>query len=193
MPRRARSTAPAAPASRLSGAARRAAILELLTASAGPLAGEALADRFAVSRQAIVHDIAVLRAEGAPIMATIRGYIRSGRGDSLPHRAVVTVRHRPDETEDELLTMVRAGVRVADVIVDHPVYGALRGELQLASAADVREWAASTRRSGVRFLSELTDGVHLHTIEAASERDLEEARRGLAERGYLISPEEPQP
>jgi transcriptional regulator of NAD metabolism len=36
----------------------------------------------------------------------------------------------------------------------------------------------------------LTGGVHLHTIEAASEADLEEARRALAERGYLLSPDE---
>ena len=181
------------PAVRRAGAVRRSAILELLAASSGPVAGDALSERHSVSRQAIVHDIAVLRAEGAPIIATIRGYVLARPGDQLPHRTVVMVRHSPDEAEDELLAMVGAGVRVSDVIVEHPVYGVLRGDLHLGSPAAVREWAACTRRSGVRFLSELTEGVHLHTIEATNEADLDEARRVLAERGYLMREAGQQP
>jgi hypothetical protein len=168
------------------GSRRRAQLLDLLSSRPGPHAGDTLAERFGVSRQAIVHDIAVLRAEGAPILATVRGYLLAEAADRPAHRAVVTVRHRPDQAEDELLSLVDAGVRVVDVIVEHPVYGELRGDLHLASPADVREWAASARRTGVRFLSELTGGVHLHTLEAESDLALNRARASLAERGYLV-------
>jgi hypothetical protein len=146
-----------------------------------------------VSRQAIVHDVAILRAEGAPIVATVRGYLHAPAADRLPYRAIVAVRHRPEETEDELMTLVDFGVRVVDVVVEHPLYGELRGELHLASPADVRAWAEATRRARVHLLSELTDGAHLHTLEAASEARLDDARAVLAARGFLLDGGEPEP
>ena len=166
--------------------ARRQALLDLLAAEGGPVTGDALAERFGVSRQAIVHDVAILRAAGEPIVATIRGYLLAPAAGRLPHRAVVAVRHRPDAAEDELLALVDLGVRVIDVTVEHPLYGELRGELHLASPADVRAWVQATRRSGVHLLSELTEGVHLHTLEAPSEELLGRARTVLAELGYLL-------
>jgi transcriptional regulator of NAD metabolism len=36
-------------------------------------------------------------------------------------------------------------------------------------------------------LKELTDGVHLHTIEADSEQILDHIEKALKEKGYLIS------
>lgn len=177
-------------AGRPAGRERRARLLALLRSATGPLAGDAIAEHFGISRQAIVHDVAVLRAEGAPVVATVRGYLLAREADRLPHRAVVAVRHTPEQTEDELLALVDLGVRVRDVVVQHPVYGEIRGELELSSPADVRQWAESTRRVGARYLAELTDGVHLHTLEAATAADLAAARRVLAERGYLLADEE---
>jgi hypothetical protein len=173
-----------------SGAARRQAILELLRSAGGPLTGEALAERLGVSRQAIVHDMAILRAAGQPIVATVRGYLlATPRGQAV--RAVVAVRHSPGETADELMALVDQGARVVDVVVDHPLYGELRGELQLSSPADVRAWLEATQRSGAHLLSELTDGVHLHTIEAPSEAVLARAREALAARGFLLQDQTP--
>jgi transcriptional regulator of NAD metabolism len=166
---------------------RRAWIASTLASAGGPLPGDVLAERLGVSRQAIVQDIAVLRASGEPIVATVRGYVLEPRRDAPVHRAVVAVRHRPHEAEDELLTMVDLGVRVLDVVVEHPIYGELRADLHLASPADVRGWSRVTRGSGARLLSELTDGVHLHTIEADSAAALEEARAALERRGYLVT------
>lgn len=186
-----RAGSPADGVPRRTSAERRAALLALLTADPGAHPGDALAKRFAVSRQAIVHDVALLRAEGAPIVATVRGYLLAAAADRLPYRAVVAVRHRPEETEVELMTLVDLGIRVVDVVVEHPLYGELRGELHLASPADVRSWAEATRRSGAHLLSELTDGVHLHTLEAGSEARLDEARAALAARGYLLDGGEP--
>ncbi len=175
------------------GGARRAALVALLRSAPAPLAGDVLAEHFGISRQAIVHDIAVLRAEGAPVVATVRGYLLAREADRLPYRAVVAVRHTPNQTVDELMAMVDLGVRVRDVVVQHPVYGEIRGELELGSPADVRQWADSTRRVGAKFLSELTGGVHLHTLEAATEADLAAARRALADLGYLLEGEDAAP
>ncbi|GIW20954.1 MAG: hypothetical protein KatS3mg065_1250 [Chloroflexota bacterium] len=165
--------------------ARRAAILERLGATDRPIPGDLLARELGVSRQAIVHDVAVLRAAGQPIVATVRGYLLLRPSATDVVRAVVAVRHGPAEAEAELTALVDLGVRVVDVVVEHPVYGELRAELHIESRADVAAWAEATRRSGAHLLSELTDGVHLHTIEAASEDRLDAARAALRGRGLL--------
>ncbi len=139
-----------------------------------------------MSRQAIVHDVAILRAEGAAIVATVRGYLLASAADRLAHRVVVAVRHRPDEAEVELTALVDQGVRVVDVVVEHPVYGELRGEVHLASRSDVEAWAEATRRAGAHLLSELTEGVHLHTLEADDPARLERARAALGRLGFLL-------
>lgn len=169
---------------RATAAERRAAIVELL-ADGGPIPGDEVARRFGVSRQAIVHDVAILRAEGAPIVATVRGYLLAPSAGASP-RAVVAVRHGPEQSELELMTLIDLGVRVLDVVVEHAVYGELRGELHLGSRTDVEDWLAATRESGVHLLSELTGGVHLHTLEADRADRLELARTALARRGFLL-------
>lgn len=164
--------------------ARRAQILELLRAAGRPLTGAELAQRLGASRQAIVQDIAVLRAAGVEILATPRGYCLPGARPT--HRILVAVRHTPDQTEDELTLLVDLGVEVVDVIVEHAIYGELRGSLHVASREDVRQFIEAWRRTGARLLSELTDGLHLHTLEARTPEALERAREALRRRGYLV-------
>jgi uncharacterized protein len=82
--------------------------------------------------------------------------------------------------------MVDHGLRVVDVIVEHPVYGELRGSLMMASRADVREFAGRVESGEVALLSELSGGVHLHTVEAPSQERLDRARQALRERGFLV-------
>ena len=48
----------------MSGEERRHELLDLLSASREPISGRHLADHFKVSRQVIVQDIALLRANG---------------------------------------------------------------------------------------------------------------------------------
>jgi transcriptional regulator of NAD metabolism len=144
-----------------------------------------MAKQFGVSRQAIVHDVAILRAAGAPIVATVRGYLLAAR-TGAHHRRVVAVRHRPEDAVAELNAIVDLGVRVVDVIVEHAVYGELRVALELASRADVEVWAEETRQSGAHLLSELTGGVHLHTLEAEDPERLAGAIAALARLGFLI-------
>ena len=54
---------------------RRSRLLALLAESEQPLTGTRLSREFSVSRQIIVGDISILRAEGKQIYATPHGYI----------------------------------------------------------------------------------------------------------------------
>jgi len=165
-------------------APRREQLLGILRQASNPISGHELADRLGVSRQVIVQDCALLRAAGHDVVATPRGYV-------LPHRepcvrAVLATRHDRHHTEDELTIMVDHGLKVLDVIVEHPVYGELRGSLMMASRADVREFAQRVDSGEVALLSELSGGVHLHTVEAPSEDRLDRARQALRESGFLV-------
>ena len=59
----------------MTGEARRNHILNMLKAQDSPLSGTALANEFRVSRQVIVQDIALMRAENHDILSTNRGYL----------------------------------------------------------------------------------------------------------------------
>lgn len=153
------------------------------------LPGGALARLLGVSRQAVVQDIAVLRAAGAPIFPSPRGYLWTpddGRGDRPQLRGRVAVRHRPEETGAELHALVGCGVRVVDVVVEHPLYGELRGYLDLSTAAEVDAWLDALGRHQASVLSVLTGGVHLHTLEADEPLALAEARGRLKAMGFLL-------
>jgi transcriptional regulator of NAD metabolism len=166
-------------------AERRAQILTVLQTASTPITGAALAEQCQVSRQVIVTDVAVLRAGGQSIQASPQGYylyqpLEGG------HQAIVAVQHTPVQTEDELLALVDVGVEVVDVMVEHPIYGEQRGMLHIASRADVRLFIERLQETGARLLSELTDGLHLHTLEARRLEQLDQARNVLRRRGYLV-------
>ena len=118
--------------------ARRQAVAQALEEAVGPVSAAALAERFSVSRQIIVGDVALLRAGGTDILATPRGYLLGGRGGGV-ERTVACV-HAPEEMERELNAIVDAGGEVVDVIVEHPVYGQLTGLLGVRSRYDVAEF-----------------------------------------------------
>ena len=63
------------------GSVRRAEIAALLEKADSPLSAAHLASQLGVSRQVIVGDIALLRASGADITATPRGYITERAAD----------------------------------------------------------------------------------------------------------------
>ena len=92
---------------------RREAIAAALRADR-PISAITLANRFSVSRQIIVGDIALLRAGGMEIAATPRGY--KLETNSGLERAVVCV-HDAEGLEPELLAMVDNGCTVIDVVV----------------------------------------------------------------------------
>ena len=57
----------------VTGENRRMQILQLLKEQGSPLSGTALAKNFGVSRQVIVQDIALMRAENHNIISTNKG------------------------------------------------------------------------------------------------------------------------
>ena len=77
----------------MEAAARRAAILSTLEQAEGPVSAAALAKQFSVSRQIIVGDVALLRAGGAEIAATPRGYVLPRESAAL-RRTVACVHDR---------------------------------------------------------------------------------------------------
>lgn len=164
---------------------RRRRILKILECSDEPLTGTELSRELGVSRQVIVQDVAVLRAAGNDILATPQGYMMVREPSHRPHRARVAVNHPHQCTQDELNTFVDHGLRVIDVIVEHPLYGDLIGSLMLKSREDVSRFMNRLQKTGAPLLSSLTEGVHLHTVEFDRVDDLKRAEVALAHKGFL--------
>lgn len=154
----------------MSGSERRDAIRGTLTESKVPVSGTVLAKQFDVSRQVIVQDIAILRAGGMEIISTAQGYyIPETVKQTEAQTFTVACRHSGLEMEKELEIIVDYGGKVLDVVVDHPIYGELRGLLMLNSRRQIRQFVDNIEKAGVEPLSSLTHGVHLHTIEVPDE------------------------
>ncbi|MFZ3201527.1 MAG: 3H domain-containing protein, partial [Candidatus Acidiferrales bacterium] len=92
----------------------------------------------------------------------------------------------PERTKEELEILVDHGVKVLDVIVEHPLYGELRGSLEIESRADVQDFLRRMRTSRAALLSSLTGGVHLHTVEASRREMISRATARLRARGFLL-------
>ena len=167
----------------MDAAARRAAILSRLEQTDHPVSAAALAREFAVSRQIIVGDVALLRAGGADIAATPRGYVLP-RDSAALLRTVACV-HDREGMARELEIMVDQGCQVVDVVVEHPVYGQLTGRLDLSSRHDVAEFTRRVSDSRSQPLAALTDGIHLHTLRCPSEEAFQRVRAALDEAGLL--------
>lgn len=153
---------------------RQKRILDLLGKSAEPVRGDDLAAECHVTRQVVVHEIALLRAQGVPLVATPRGYYLAADSDKT-HQAILSVRHTPVQTRDELYTLVDHGVIVHNVTVEHPLYGELTGTLHLRSRIDVDQFLEQVAQTRTTLLSMLTDGFHMHSVEFKQNRDLERA------------------
>ena len=164
---------------------RRQDIARRLSRAGGPVSAAALARELSVSRQIIVGDVALLRAGGLEITATPRGYLLPEPGGV---RRTFACRHRPEEMEAELNAIVDQGCTVLDVTVEHPVYGQLTAPLHASSRYDVEQFLDRCRRSGASPLSNLTGGVHLHTVscpDGDAARRVEDSLRRL---GFLYEP-----
>ena len=162
---------------------RRCAILSVLKQEKTPISAAALAGRFGVSRQIIVGDVALLRAEGEPLLSTPRGYVLD-RGENGISR-MVYCRHGENEMEAELNAIVDQGCMVLDVIVEHPVYGQISAPLQLKSRYDVQQFICRVREAEAAPLSLLTEGEHLHTLSCPDEKAWKRVREALRELGFL--------
>jgi transcriptional regulator of NAD metabolism len=171
---------------RMDASERRELIKEILTNADSPITGSELAAKFKVSRQIIVQDIALLRAAGMEILATPQGYMLVTALMSTRILRTFAVKHNFEELERELNIFVDNGAKVLDVVVEHPLYGELKGMLMLSSRRDVEDFMKNLKKANAHPLSVLTEGVHLHTVEADRAQTLEMIARDLKEAGILL-------
>ncbi|MFP7495139.1 transcription repressor NadR [Terribacillus saccharophilus] len=159
--------------------------MDKLQTADGPQKGSELAKQANVSRQVIVGDITLLKAEQYPIISTSEGYILQQHPVHAVER-IVACQHPPERTEDELQLLVDLGVTVKDVRVEHPVYGQITASIMVSSRREVKTFLASIADSKAGLLSELTDGIHLHTLAADDGHIMDEAVEMLREQGFLV-------
>lgn len=163
---------------------RRQAIARRLEQADAPVSATALARQFAVSRQIIVGDIALLRAGGMDISATPRGYmIPRPRGGV---ERTLACRHLGGQMAEELNAIVDQGCTVVDVVVDHPIYGQLTGALNLSNRYEVGQFISRCQEYSAVPLSLLTEGIHLHTVLCPSQEAFDRVREALGALGVLL-------
>ncbi len=162
---------------------RRNEILSLLGNSRSAVTAGILSGRFRVSRQVIVQDIAILRANGYPVISTNRGYVLGG---SARAERVFKCRHTVEEIVEECNLIIDLGGRVEDVYVNHRVYGRISARLDLINKTHVEELYRSLLSGASKPLMSVTDGYHYHTVSADSETALDGIEKALRAAGYLI-------
>lgn len=163
-------------------------ILEMLNNAKAPITATQLAEYFGVSRQAIVGDVAILRAAGYSILATSRGYkVDVSKDDTFAYTGILTCKHDDDGLKDELYTMVDFGATVIDVTVEHAIYGELTGRLDLSSRYDVDEFLRKVREDkNSSPISSLTGGIHLHRVGCQSKDIFNKIKNALTEKGIAF-------
>lgn len=169
------------------GAHRRLKIIELLSTKSDPITGTELAKYFGISRQVIVQDIALLRAENRDILSTNKGYLLF-KPPVEDHfcREVLHVKHTGEQIFDEMAAIVDLGGRMLDVTIDHDLYGQIRSDLVIQNREDAAEFVRKVKESSSKPLCSLTDDCHYHTIAAPSPKALALIKDTLRERGYLL-------
>lgn len=166
----------------MTGSERRDQIRAQLSTGTTAISATEFAQKFNVSRQTIVGDISLLRAQGLAIIATLHGYELATADRPT---AMLVCRHFPSDTGEELRRIVKAGGAVHDVEIEHPLYGRLRGSLEIRTVGDVNLFVGRLKQHDGHLLSELTDGVHTHTITYETPEQLVAIKRSLRAAGYL--------
>jgi transcriptional regulator of NAD metabolism len=164
---------------------RRECIKNLLTKNNIAHKGQLLAEELGVTRQVIVKDIAIIRAEGVNIIATPEGYLMPIEESNYVRR-VIAVSHDKDDIYKELECIVKFGGIVEDVTVEHSLYGEIRAMLMIKTIMDIEEFVKRFKEYSAEPLSSLTKGIHLHTIRADSDEIIERIIRELKDNNYLI-------
>lgn len=168
---------------KMSSKERQYMIINALKESTIPIAGRQFAEQANVSRQVIVQDVSILKAKGEPIIATSQGYIYQ-RSSKFKH--IIAVKHSPEQVREELNIIVDHGVTVRDVIIEHAVYGDLTASIMVSNRKEVECFIKKIEENQAAYLATLTDGIHLHTLEADSMDKIKDACQALQEANILI-------
>ena len=164
---------------------RREKLLQILKKSDKPVKGSELSAELQVSRQVVVKDIALLRASGLEIIATSNGYIVL---NSVKNEFKIKCKNHKSDVElyDELQTIIDLGGKVKDVIVDHPTYGVLKADLNVATNRDLKNFMQKAATNEFKQLSLLSPDYHMHTIEVDNDDIFEEIQKELKSKNILF-------
>lgn len=165
---------------------RRKKIYESIVSSGTPLKGGDLARVFGVSRQVIVQDVALLRAQGKEIIATPEGYVLPVSEENRAVRLAMCSHYGFEAMRSELYTVVDMGGVVEDIQVPHAVYGEIIAPLLLHSRRQVDAFVDHEGWGESAPLSALTEGIHLHKISAVDEQTLDAVFEALRGKGFLV-------
>lgn len=169
---------------------RREHILQTLMTNDKPVSGVSLAKKLQVSRQIIVQDIALLRANGTQILSTNHGYLLQEKpGTSRVFKMI----HSDSEVEEELSMVVDYGGKIKDVFVYHKVYGVLRADMNIRSRLDIHNFMKNISLGKSSLLKNITSGYHYHTVLAEDEETLDLIQEKLQERGFLAKLQDYEP
>ena len=163
----------------MTGSERREKIIEEIKKSKVPLSGSALAKICEVSLQ----DMALIRTAGADIISTNRGYIY--QAPQMVSRTF-KVQHTDEQIEEELCSIVDLGGCVANVMVNHRVYGRMEAELGIRSRRNVQTFLKDIKEGKSSPLKNITSNYHYHKVEADSEETLDLIEQMLREKGFLV-------
>ena len=171
----------------MTGENRREQMLGMLKKQEEPISGATLAKLFCVSRQVIVQDIALMRAENHQIISTNKGYIfRTDKQKNTQPKRVFCVKHTTEQVLDEFVAVIELGGKVLDVAVEHELYGQIRVELLIETIQDAQDFVDRLRSCKDNPLKVLTDDCHYHTVAAPSEKLLDLIQAELETKGFLL-------
>lgn len=169
---------------------RRTELMRLLQESKEPQSGSNLSKQLGVSRQIIVQDIALLRANQINILSTNQGYLIPAATEA---RKVFKVRHTDEQVEQELSLFVDCGGRVEDVFVYHKIYGLIKANLNIRSRLDVKHFMDDLHSGKSSLLKNVTDSYHYHTVSAENEELLKYIEDELWKNGFLAPIQDYEP
>ena len=158
----------------MNGDLRRNLILERLNEAEKALSASFLAGELGVSRQVVVGDIALLRAAGHEIASMARGYSIPKFTSRNSFLSKVVCLHDAAAMRGELSAIVELEAEVLDVIIEHEIYGEITGSLNIKTKQDIDKFLQSLEEGRVRPLSDLTAGLHSHTIACRDKMHFDE-------------------
>lgn len=167
----------------MDGQTRRKKLIDIIQKSVKPVSGTTLADKLSVSRQVVVTDIALIRANGIDIISTNRGYIISSESKC---KRIIKSRHNDEQILDELFTIVDNGGCAENIIINHRFYNRLEAPLNVSSRREAKEFMEAIESGKSKSLSSATSGYHYHTISADSEETLDLIEEELKAKGYWL-------
>ena len=162
---------------------RKKEIAALLASEKRAITGDFLSEKYGVSRQIIVQDIAYLRKLGYTIVSTHYGYLL--KKTPLLER-VFEVLHDRENTADELRTIVKYGGTAVDVFVMHDVYGKISAPLNILTEKQVDKFIETVKSGTSAELMNITGGHHFHTVRAENKVILDNIEKALKEKGYIV-------